>query len=436
MKTESLPEGAWTWARSIERVGKNALALLSAGVWARLLGLALYGLVARYDGAAGVGRYVLTLSVVGLIGAGADLGLNTYLTRETAPDPDGEEAHTLLRSVLPLKVLLALAALSVLVAITRIGAFREPLPGLFVLGGLTLVPEAATGALAAAIDGRQRMEVSAGLRALVRALALAGGLTALATGWGVSGVLVMAAVASLLGVGCHAAALHRWGVPLRPQFDGVLWKASLIEAYPFALTTLLAAAYARLDLVLVAAWRDDAAVGWYGSAYRLWEALRLIPDSVFNASFPEVSRLFRSAAGRRVLQLARKPGQWGLALGGLTLSLVGLWVAEPLMAIVFGAGERLAPAVLVFRILVLAFPAVILYQQSGNLLYAAGRQRRVTYAVLGVGALNLLLNAAIIPRQGILGAASVALLSEWVLWGVLTSMANQVWVKDEEPVSR
>ena len=95
--------------KHVLRVGKNAIARLMAQGWARLLSLALVALVARYEGTAGLGRYVLVLTVVGIAGAVSDLGLSTLLTREAARDVGREQQRELLGTVLPLKAGLAVA---------------------------------------------------------------------------------------------------------------------------------------------------------------------------------------------------------------------------------------------------------------------------------------------------------------------------------------
>ena len=88
--------------RSVLRVSKNALARLFAQVGARLLSLVLVAMVARYESAAGLGRYVLVLTVLGFAGALTDLGLNVYLTREVARESDRWRQSELLGRVLPL----------------------------------------------------------------------------------------------------------------------------------------------------------------------------------------------------------------------------------------------------------------------------------------------------------------------------------------------
>ena len=126
---------------SLVRVSKNALARLGAQVGARLLSLVLVAVVARYESAAGLGRYVLILAVVGLAGAVTDLGLSVFLTREVARQRENVVRAELLCRVLTLKLALSVLGLALLSAIALLGPLSGAPGRLLVIGGLILVPE-------------------------------------------------------------------------------------------------------------------------------------------------------------------------------------------------------------------------------------------------------------------------------------------------------
>ena len=124
---------------SFLRVSKNALARFSAQALARLLSLVLVALVARYESAEGLGSYALVLTLVGFAGAACDLGLNIFLTRDTARQTDHERQRALLGTVLPLKLGLSVAGLAGLVLLAQVAAFPEATKRLLPLGGLLLL---------------------------------------------------------------------------------------------------------------------------------------------------------------------------------------------------------------------------------------------------------------------------------------------------------
>jgi len=413
------------------RIGKNAVARLSAHGGARLLSLALVALVARYEGTTSLGRYTLVLTITGISSALADLGLNTFLTRKAARDTGRERQQELLGMVLPLKMSLAAVGYVLLAAIALLAPFPPATKKLLLLGGLSLLPEAATGAIGALINARQRMEITALLTLIVRLLALAGAWPVLAQSHGVAGVLACTIGAGLLGIVLHSAALWRW--QLFPRYGGGLaaWRACLLEAYPFALTAIIALVYARLDLILLSLWQGDVVTGWYSAAYKLWEAIGLIPASLLDALFPEMSRLAGCPEGKQRLHTLFCTGGWTMVAVGLLLAAGGAWSANTLVSLVYGQGKSYAPAVPAFRLLVWAIPAMFLYLMSGHVLYAIGEQRQVTRAMLAVAVLNVSSNLIAIPRWSYLGAGAVALLSEWLLWGLLFPRARRALAAGE-----
>jgi O-antigen/teichoic acid export membrane protein len=97
--------------------------------------------------------------------------------------------------------------------------------------------------------------------------------------------------------------------------------------------------------------------------------------------------------------------------------------AGPLVTLVYGRSGDYGAAVLPFQVLIAAAPALFLYLLSGHALYAVGQQRRVTVAMLVVGLVNIGLNLYVIRRWGIVGAAAVALFSEWLLLALLYPQA-------------
>ncbi len=412
-------------ARPVLRVGKNALARFSAQAWAKLFSLAMVALIARYEDAAGLGRYVLILTVVGIVGALSDLGLNTFLTREAARDVGRERQRELLGIVLPLKVGLSVVGYAGLVLVAALAPFPEATRRLIPLGGLALLPDAVTGAIGAIINGRQRMDVTGLLSMAVRFFAVAGAFWALVAGFGVVGVLVWTVGVGLFGTVLHGAVLWRWKLSPHFRWGPAAWRACLNESYPFALTSIIAMAYTRLDLVLLSLWKGEVVAGWYGAAYKLRETVGLLPASLLDAMFPEMSRLSEGREGlQHLCSLFNTSGRAMLA-GGIMLAAGGTLGAGELISLVYGRGEHYTPAVPAFRLLVWAIPAMFLYLLGGHTLYALGKQRRVTGAMAIAGLANVALNVAVIPRWGGLGAGGVALLSEWLLLMLLYPQARR-----------
>jgi len=407
------------------RVARNAIARLSAQVAAKLLSFVLVALIARYEGSAGLGRYVLITTVVGLAIAVTDLGLSTYLTREVARLRSSSHQKGLLGNLLPLRMAMATIGAGLLVGLAWGPLASTDAQLLLSLGALSFLPKAATGTLGSFLNGRQRMDVTSAIEVVARLLTLAAAGPTLAAGFGVPGLLACTAAADAVAVLAYGVILRSWSLLPHPRLAPAKWQGMLSDAYPFAITSIIAIAYRRLDVVLLSAWQGDAAAGQYGAAYKLWETLGLIPASLLDAMFPEMARLVGERNGRiRLRKILRRAGP-ALTAGGLLLSGASMALAGPLVQLVYGRAELHDGAVAAFRLQVWAVPATFLYLLNGHALYTLNRQRWVTVAMAIVGLVNVGLNLLVIPRWSVLGVSAVALFSAWLLWALLSVLTRR-----------
>jgi O-antigen/teichoic acid export membrane protein len=446
---QRLRQGAWA------RVSKNTLALFVAQAGARALNLALIALVTRALGVAGLGRYLLAMTVQSIALAVTDLGLNTYTTREFAKAEWARDAGRVAGSDAALwRVVLTLKLVSALCGVVALNVLLVPVllrrQGTLTAAGvaivsLSLLPDALNALATALIKARQRMEVSAAILLGTRLVYTLAGGGLLWLGYDERSLLAAYGLVSLLGTCAYwivlrvrpfveslripfirqasPAFVERRGIQWRaflPQ-GGLLvqWRGVLRESTPFAVTGIVAMLYARADLLLLSFWQGDAAAGLYGTAYRLWEAMGMIPSSFLDALFPELSRLgSRGADWERLRALYRRG--WRIVCGGaVLLAVAAQFAATTLILLLYGRTPDTSFSVGILRVLLFAFPFTYLYLLNGHTLYAVGRQQGVTVAMVVVTAIKVLLNALAISRWSYWGAAGVALASEVTLFAWL-----------------
>jgi len=400
------------------RVGKNTLALLVAQVGARALNLGMVALIARGLGARGLGRYLAAMTVQAVALAVSDLGLNTYVVRELSR-ADGMAAG-LWPSAVRLKLACALGAVLVLnVLVAPLSAGR----GLLVrIVSLSLLPDAFNALATARIKARQRMEVSAGILLGIRLAYVVSGALLLWRGYDERALLAAYGGVSLLGSLAFARALSRWARLREPSSEPGThkgWREVLGASMPFAVTGSAAILYTRADLLILSWLQGDAVAGRYGMAYRLWEAMGMIPASFLDALLPELSRQGGPLAEPGRLRALYRRAWQVMGAGAVLLSVATQLVAGPVMLVLYGRSPDTLDAVSVLRVLLLAFPFTYLYLLNGHALYAAGREQRVTVAMVIVTAVKLLSDAWAVPRWGTAGAARAALASEVLLYGCL-----------------
>lgn len=417
------------------RVLKNALARLFSQVSVRLISLALVGLVARYTKAEGLGAYLFVLSIVAIVGAVNDFGLNTYLTREAARASDDENQVNLFNDTFLIKTGFSILGFIFILLVSRISIFPITTKQLLSIGGFLLIPEAMLGALAALINARQRMDITGGLQITERAFTLIISVVLLDRGLGVLGVLIGSSIAKFIIVIMYFFILQRW--QMLPKFNWpVRWQSHLKEAFPFGLMMGVSALYARVDLILLNLWQGELATGWYGAAYKLWGAFNILPSSILFALFPELSRLSSLQKGRSIVKQILKTGKWMMPLAGVGLAILGSVWARELVSLIFNDAGSYTSSQKSFRIMVWAFPGVFLSMLYSHALYAVGRQSQVLKVMSLTLLFNLAANLIVIPYFSYLGTSMVTVLSEYLLAGLLLIQITRFLSADNDSLRK
>lgn len=357
---------------------------------------------ARVLGVEGYGVLNTALSLAALVFSFTSLGVEPYTVREVARErtraPAFVGAFGTLR--LGLSVIATLAALGV-------GALLGYDRVLLLAVGFACVYTAANGLseyAATFFQAFERLRFQAGAVVLTKTLTVALAATAL---W-----LFGTPIAVLAGMaaGMTVACLGVWGGGVRklvPRWGGAergFIGRSLRGLLPFGLLSVLGMLFFRVDNVMVEAMLGLAAAGQYGLAFRIVEALNLLPTVVVRAAtYPRLARLAArgdEGEARRSMLVA------GAVLLAVSLPVAALisWTA-PVLVTWIADDPELAVSAPALAILVWAFPLTALRNLYFSSLLARDDQWFVAGAVFVAVALNIGLNAALLPFVGITGAA-------------------------------
>lgn len=214
------------------------------------------------------------------------------------------------------------------------------------------------------------------------------------------------------------AALRQEGLLGRPVFRFGEVLALTQRSLPIAITGIVIMLYSRLDVLVLSSRLGEAAVGYYGIAFRLTEPFQLAAAAFGMSVFSRFSAVFQSEPASSLRPLAVRYAMptlgYGLAsalaVGVLAPVLVARWLpayaeAMPILRVLAGA--------LVFR---------TMNATLAGMLQGAGRFRLLT----GLAVWNLVLTfgllTLLVPRFGAPGAAWASLLGEafnMLLHGVL-----------------
>jgi O-antigen/teichoic acid export membrane protein len=390
--------------RSPEARLRATFAALGAGeVLARLLAFGATIYLARRLGTAEFGLISLATAILLYAACVADAGLDAIGVRDLAGGR--ADARTLIPPLVVMRLGAALVVSGLIAAIaTAVLTSREAL--LVTLYAVTLwVVGVNTRWVAIGLgDG-----VGASLARVAGEATMVALVVLLVRG---PGDVALVPLAQLVGNGLAALILARRAQrtlgSLLIRADWRLSRGVAADAAPLVVNSLLSLVLFNADLLLLRAFRGLEEVGLYGAAYALIAFLANLGGAHQQSALAGLSALADPVARQR---LAGRAAVEALSLGA-PLAVGGMVVAGSVIDTVFGG--RYQAAALPLAILLGSIPPQFLRNLPQAALIAAGRQRSVLGITAATAVLNLALNLVLIPRFGMVGAASATVASEVV----------------------
>jgi O-antigen/teichoic acid export membrane protein len=339
-----------------------------------------------------------------LIGVATDAGLSMYLARETARDPG--RSRQLLIEVIGLRAGLAFLA-ATLLAMASPYIVPQHWRMQFVVVVLAQLTAAVIETIAHYYRGLQRTEIESAVHSAYRIVTLIGAVAVL---WwwrrldylGIA-LLTPALIAAVVSMGI--------AVRLTPAVADAVPPAGLTssvfarDVLPLGAGILISAIYFRIDVYFIQEWHGFQPVGGYNAAFRLVEALRLLPAAVMAVTFPILVR----AADTQVLK--RIGG--GLTIAGIALAIVCAAGGSTIIPLLYG--DTYAYAAPAFSILSLALPLFFLNYALTHQVIGWDGQRAYLLIALFALAGNVAANLVLVPSMGINGAAIGTVLTEVIV---------------------
>lgn len=168
----------------------------------------------------------------------------------------------------------------------------------------------------------------------------------------------------------------------------------------------------RVDVFMLAYLLDDPSqVAFYAIAISVAEQLKLIPEGIGTALFPQLAGMSEPSAGSLTAAVSRHSLIW-------TVACVLLLAPAAPFLIPFLYGAAYEASVLPFLILLPAVALLTVFRVPTRY-FAATAKQGITISVFATSAaVNIALNLLLIPQYGVLGAA-MATLASYVLESIL-----------------
>jgi len=388
---------------SLWMISGQGVALIAQAVYFVLIGRAL--------GSHEYGAFVGVVALIGALSQFSSLGMEMILVRNVSRDRDSLArtwGHALAITAVGFPLLFAAASLYAHFALRP--ELRPLVPWIALADGLLgkLIQLAAR-----AFQGAGRLAWTARLTAgtnIARALT-----AALVLAWTRlhhlhATALLWTRVYWLSTLSVALAALVFMTVRLGfPRFVRIR-RADLSEGLSFSLSSSSISVYNDIDKTFLVTLGYTSAAGIYAAAYRIIDAASAPVYAIYAAAAP---RFFREGAGgvHRARDFSRATLTRTLPFSIACAALLAL--AAPLLPLLFGPTFRGSVAAL--RWLCLLPVLRSLHYAWGSAITASASQWNRTATQFGAAALNLCLNALLIPRWSWQGAAAASLLTDAAL---------------------
>ncbi len=384
-----------------------------------LAGICKTVIVARALGPTRMGLFSYGVWLAGILGVLALRGLNPATAKYVAEfiaQGDKARAVAVVRHIVVLQLLTSLAVAVVVVGIA--GMFvKGPSLGVVGIAALILIPDTSRQVLASVLAGWQRYDKLAYI-GFVRAVPEVG-LVALAA-------ILRSGVLGMLAATLGCVLVNTW-VTLRTVYP-LLCSTDRLEISPRLQETLrrvhrFALSETYLILLDAVVWSSSeifflkrycalSEVALFGIAYALSEKPLNAGGALLNTLIP----LSSEAVGRAGVQAVGKIYESALKYAQVLMVpifMVGIIISKPLIRLLYG--PRYLSAAPVLQLLLVAVAFAPLAAVAAAVLSATERQGFIAKCQTPMALLNIVLDLALIPKAGSVGAAIAKCVTQAVM---------------------
>ncbi len=391
------------------RIAHNTFYQTLGRIISTILGLVVFGLLARYLGTDGYGQYSTVIAFIQIFAVVLDLGLYIILIKKIS-EPDAP-VDRYVNNVFTLRFFSAIIFLSLAPVVALFFPYPAPIKIGIAITTFSYLFISLNQVLTGLFQKNLQMNKIAVAEIIGRIALLA------ATGavlffhlnlYAVFGSVIAGSLANFLYVFISA---HKF-VRLRFTFEWLIWRQVLSESWPIGLSVALNLIYFKADTVILSLYRPAADVGIYGATYKVLEVLVTIPAMFAGLIMPLITAAYVVKDFERFRFIVQRAFDF---LAMMALPLIGgtIFIATPLMVLV--AGGEFSAAGSVLKILVVATGIIFIGSLFGNAVVAVNRQKPMIWVYLAVAAISLTGYLILIPRYSYYGAAGVTVASETMI---------------------
>ncbi len=419
--------GLWGWRRIVNpsaeltttrSLAKNSTAPMLLNLFNKGIDFVFAMFYLRVMGPADAGSFQTAIALAGIFEILSNFGLDILVVRDVSKERTQAGSYLLNTTILRLGTAVV-ASLPMIAIVAGTNLLSNPFsrPEILAIGFIMLgmVLSGMSKGVTGLFYVYEKAEVPAAMTTTTTILKVGLGVMALLLGYSFVGLAAVSIITNVVTLTLLALlAVRSFDLGGRRRIDWHLQRRMIRLGFPLMLIHLLQTVFISVDVYLLRTMLDNGeeVVGWYGSAYKWFNALQIVPSFFTLALFPIISREIERSldAARRMYRLSLKL----MLLLALPIAVIFTFWAYPLVQIL--AGEEFLPhGAIALQIVIWSIPFGWLNSVTNYVLIALGLERMQPRAFTVAVAFNIIANLIFIPRFSYVAASVTTILSELVL---------------------
>lgn len=378
-------------AEKVTNIARNTSYFTIALIIQKVISFVYFTLIARYLGPDDLGKYYFAISFTTIFSIFIDLGLTNVLTREVAKD--NSRANELLRTILGIKLPLAVVTWAVTLGIANYFGYSQEVRYLIYLSTICMLLDSFTTTFFAVARGFHNLKFESIASILFQVVVLGTGLVVIKTDRGLVSLMLALNAASIFYFVYSVALLKgKWSISFRPRYDKALIRHVMLISSSFVLYAVFNRFYLFMDTLLLGKLAGDRHVGLYQVAFKIINALQFLPAAFIATLYPAMSTYWQN--NREQLSITFERAMNYLIIISIPIGF-GIISISDKVVMMFSKGY--AEAIIPLCVNMVALIFLFMGYPVGSLLNACDRQKQNTINMGIVTFFSIAMNLVLIP---------------------------------------
>jgi len=396
--------------KMFKTIFKNTGCLFVSGIISQALFLIQIIFIARYLGAAGLGKYTFVFAFGSLFFILSNPGLANLTIRELARNKSKTGKY--LGNLLIIKLCLCLvSSLLMVVIINLMNVSQELIISIYLLCFVFTI-DTFTWTFYSAFRAYEKMQYEA-LTLLIQNTIIVGfALYFLING----GRIIQLILAFVIGKTISLITIIYFSCKLLPKpllkIDLKFWKYLMIKSIPFLVICFFTLIIFKVDLIMLQFFKGETIVGLYEAAYTIIKNLIIFPSFFIISIYPLFSKYFIKDK-EKLYNLYKKSFLY-LFLFSLFI-VIGCFIFGKFVILLM-FGKEFIESVLILKLV--SIGGFFLFLNLVNIYYLNATNKPIINAYIFIlgAVMNIILNLILIPKYSYVGAAISSIISYFAIF--------------------